>query len=165
MVPYTLSDEYAALVLARARTRERVEQPLVLVEGAERVAELQGHPECHVLPYPLEPHSPLGKEFSWQALDRRLGFDRTRAGFGTVLTDLQRRMYERELAGRGKTRARAALNAYFTAFFNAWLDNQNLYGLMPKRWLVAASESEPSWLRKHYPDGLFVGAGTNLGEA
>src|SRR5207248_5021030 len=57
--------------------------------------------------------------------------------------------------------ARDVLDAYMTAYFNSWLDNQNLYG-MDKRWVVAFSP----WLAteaddrtryfEDYPDGRLI---------
>ena len=55
---------------------------------------------------------------------------------------------------------RDALNLHFTALFNAWLDNQNLYA-GPKRWIVAfrGRLRTPENLEKFfhdYPDGRHV---------
>jgi hypothetical protein len=158
--PDPLVEEYHALSLARVRSLVRADQPLVLVQDEGLVTALQGHPECHVLPYPLDAEPPLGKNNAWEAINGVLGFDRSRARFGTVLAELQRTIYERELNGR--TKQRAALNAYFTSFFNAWVDNQSLYGLTEKRWVVAHAASQPAWFAKTYPGGHFVEAGTTL---
>jgi hypothetical protein len=56
---------------------------------------------------------------------------------------------------------RDILDAYLTAFFNAWLDNQNLYG-PDKRWVVAFSpgmvsdEGDRSRFFETYADGRLI---------
>jgi hypothetical protein len=157
---YTLVDEYETLRSSRMRTLVRVDQPLVALKDMAVASVLEAHPQCHVLPYPLHPRSELDHDFSWEALDGQLGFDEEGARFGSVLKGLQRSIYEHELAAQADPSPRAALNAYFTSFFNAWLDNQNLYGLAPKKWVVAAVTSKPSALLDAYPDGHSVRAGT-----
>jgi hypothetical protein len=51
---------------------------------------------------------------------------------------LQRALFMEQVAARGEgvTTERAILDCYLTSLFNAWLDNQNLYGA-DKRWVVA----------------------------
>lgn len=66
----------------------------------------------------------------------------------------------RRVAPRRPESAREVLNAYFTAYFNAWLDNRHLRD-GPKRWIaaftpgLASGESRTRFLAD-YPDGRLV---------
>ena len=67
-----------------------------------------------------------------------------------------------ELADRAEvTSQRDILNLYMTAFFNGWLDNQNLYG-EDKRWVTAFAARTtmfPGNVEKifaDYPDGRII---------
>jgi len=72
---------------------------------------------------------------------------------------LQRELFERCAAGA--ERERDVLDAYFTSYFNAWLDNQNLYtgrkkavvGFTPR---LAMELERVERLFAAYPDGLLV---------
>jgi Sulfotransferase family len=72
---------------------------------------------------------------------------------------LQRELFERCAAGA--ERERDVLDAYFTSYFNAWLDNQNLYA-GPKKAVVgftprlAMEVERVERLFAAYPDGLLL---------
>jgi hypothetical protein len=90
----------------------------------------------------------------------RAGYDPADITFPFLfLPSLMQTLFERELAG-GVRDQRQVLDAYFTAFFNAWLDYQQLY--TPKQWLVAftpgLSSREDSVARffRDYPDGRLL---------
>ena len=73
---------------------------------------------------------------------------------------LQRMLFDAQIAQRPVERERDVLDAYFTSYFNAWLDNQNLSG--PKRAVVAFAPRLAMELERveryfsAYPDGLLV---------
>jgi hypothetical protein len=73
----------------------------------------------------------------------------------------QRRLFLDEVERRSPIKSeREILNCYMTSLFNAWLDNQNLYGV-EKRWVVAFSPRR-AWderlerLFEIYPDGRLI---------
>ena len=74
---------------------------------------------------------------------------------------LQRELFEAALAARPARSQRDVLDAYMTSYFNAWLDNHNLYG-PPKRWVTAFTarlSSHPVSVARFfaaYPDGRLV---------
>src|SRR5207244_5156583 len=68
---------------------------------------------------------------------RKFPAKRQAGGRGDVLPflflpSLQRAIFERCVAERPVERERDVLDCYFTSYFNAWLDNHNLY-TGPKR--------------------------------
>jgi Sulfotransferase family len=73
--------------------------------------------------------------------------------------ELQREIFERGAAGA--EREREVLDAYFTSYFNAWLDNHNLYA-GPKRAVVGFTPRLAMELERverffaAYPDGMLV---------
>jgi hypothetical protein len=85
---------------------------------------------------------------------------------------LQRRIYDEQLLKIDDPTERDVMNAYLTSFFNAWLDNQNLYGRSRKKWVTAFTPRviAPGWtragrspsmrkverFRELYPDGRLV---------
>jgi hypothetical protein len=78
----------------------------------------------------------------------------------TLVPSLQRSLFL-ELAGsREIARPRDVLDVYMTSYFNAWLDNQNLYG-DDKRWVVgfcprlAWGEGRAAFFDA-YPDGRLI---------
>ena len=90
---------------------------------------------------------------------RRLGYETE--GFPMLLPPaFLRRIFLALLESKPPKKARAAFDAYFTAYFNAWLDNQNLYG-GDRRWVVAfraklgTAENVDAFL-EDYPDGRHV---------
>jgi hypothetical protein len=115
-----------------------------------------GHPECHSHPYELKIGYP--RKYNWPPLD----LARPEAWFETLfekrsvthflgsyhksakrrndhdvfpflfLSRLQKAIFDACVAARPPEREREVLDCYFTSYFNAWLDNQNLYS-GPKR--------------------------------
>ena len=77
------------------------------------------------------------------------------------LPRLQKQIFDQCVAGRQIERERDILDCYFTSYFNAWLDNQNLYS-GPKRIVTAFSPSlcthvgSPKRFMATYPDGALV---------
>ena len=148
-----------------------------------------GHPEVHAHPHELRIGRPtsrhwttvdLGAPEEWfellfepyAAKHMRRGYRKT-AGVladGTpdidvfpflFLPKLQRRIFERCVEERVVTRRRDVLDAYFTSYFNAWVDNQTLYA-EPKRVVTAFAPDlhvkQPSLegFLQDYPDGTLV---------
>jgi len=148
---------------------------------------LDAHPEVHAHPAELSigkpkkwdwPELDLARPETWFALlferpvDRylRKGFLKERPLLGQLDPDvfpfmfsprIQESVFERCVAEWRPDTERAVLDCYFTSYFNAWLDNQNLYS-GPKQAVAAftprlAMESER--LGRYfaaYPDGTFV---------
>jgi hypothetical protein len=122
---------------------------------------LDGCPELHTHPHEL--HTGHPRKFNWPQLPLEAGpeacfellyerpFERFmehgyrkefRPGVEAVESlpfvfspAAQRRIFLARAKEWGAT-ARGLFDAYMTAFFNAWLDNQNLYAV-PKRWVAA----------------------------
>jgi hypothetical protein len=74
---------------------------------------------------------------------------------------LQQAIFERCIGERPVTGSRDIFDAYMTSYFNAWLDNHNLY-TGPKRWITGFA---PRIVLEHrsvegffetYPDGMLV---------
>ena len=123
---------------------------------------LQGHPGVHVHAHELKIGHPHDRD--WPSLDltrpdewfprlseeylarhARLGYSKwdasQRKGERVSLPfvfapGLQRAIFERCVGERRISSQRQAVDAYFTSYFNAWLDNQNLYA-EPKRAVAA----------------------------
>ncbi len=146
-----------------------------------------GHPECHAHPheltigYPKSQHWPrldLADPSSWYEIlyekypqkHFRLGYQKPaeRPGGPEIdvfpflfLPRLQRAIFDECVATRPIARARDVLDCYFTSYFNAWLDNHNLYtkpkkvvtGFAPR--LIAKSASVEGFFDA-YPDGLLI---------
>jgi hypothetical protein len=74
-------------------------------------------------------------------------------------TSLHRRLFEHLMGQSPPTTEREVIDRYLTSFFNAWLDNANLYG--EKRW-VSAFKPRMIVMEKYrryrelYPDGLTI---------
>jgi hypothetical protein len=183
-------EEYRALCRGRLDHLVEVRQPLVLISQIQRSGGtllnqlFDGHPECHVDPYELKIGYP--KKHRWPVLDltdpegwfERLYFpgmaerlrrtSRTRRpGVGRsvfpflFLPRLQKAIFDRCVAARSITSERDVLDCYFTAYFNAWLDNHNLYS-GPKRVVVgfaprlAMDPENVERLFAAYPDGRLI---------
>src|SRR5262249_20882025 len=112
-----------------------------------------GHPECHAHPheltigYPKSQHWPrldLEDPSSWYQMlyenypqqHFRLGYHTPAERPGTddvdrfpflFLPRLQKAIFDAVVAETEVTRPRDVLDCYFTSYFNAWLDNHNLY--------------------------------------
>lgn len=184
-------DEYAHTCRARLEHVVPVTQPLVLISQVQRSGGtllsrlFDGHPECHAHPYELKigpgtkdrwPKLDLGDPNQWFKVLYELkagmhlveGYSKP----GLKATDidvlpfmflprLQKRIFDACIAERGVERERDILDCYMTSYFNAWLDNQNLYsrpkhlvtGFMPM--LTADPESLERFFGA-YPDGTLL---------
>ena len=184
-------EEYEALVRIRLDHAVPVREPLVLVSQVQRSGGtllsrlFDGHPECHAHPYELK--IGRGKQHTWPKLDP----DRPESWFGALyepeagrhlvggyskpglretdldvfpfgfLPRLQKRLFDECVAEGRATDARGVLDAYFTSYFNAWLDNQNLHtgpkrvvtGFMPR---TIIDEGSVDRFFAAYPDGYLV---------
>jgi hypothetical protein len=166
-----------------------VREPLVLVSQVQRsggtlLSQLfDGHPACHA--HPSEIYIGHPKKWDWPSLDLaapETWFDvlyetpvelHLREGYVkhkearlepghdvfpfVFLPRLQRAIFEEAAAGARSERD--VLDAYFTSYFNAWLDDQNLY-TGPKR---AVTGFTPMLGLEHterffaaYPDGTLI---------
>jgi len=182
-------EEHRELVRARLDHLVAVREPLVLISQVQRsggtlLSQLfDDHPECHVHPEELKIGAP--KKWNWPRIDeaapdewfallyedaaaRHLhdGYhksprpDAEQDYFPFLfLPRLQRAIFDR--VSEHATNERAVLDAYFTSYFNAWLDNHNLYtgpkkaivGFVP--WLAV----EPDELERFfaaYADGRLI---------
>jgi Sulfotransferase family len=78
-----------------------------------------------------------------------------------LIPSLQRRLFERCAASWPIERQRDVLDAYMTSYFNAWIDNRNLY-TGPKRWVtgfsarLAIDAVNRERFFADYPDGRLV---------
>ncbi len=78
-----------------------------------------------------------------------------------LIPSLQRRLFEQCVSYWTIDRQRQVLDAYMTSYFNAWVDNRNLYA-GPKRWVTAFSARlavDPDNRRRFfedYPDGRLL---------
>jgi hypothetical protein len=134
-----------------------VREPLVLISQIQRsggtlLSQLfDGHPECHAHPGEIEIGHP--KKYRWPPLD----LARPETWFGVLFEkgaykamrdgykkpsrpwlehdvfpflfspSIQKEIFERCTGSRLIERERDVLDCYMTSYFNAWLDNQNLY--------------------------------------
>lgn len=153
--------EYEAILRLRREHVVPVDQPAVLISQAPRsggtllMRMFDGHAECHVYPFEftINIRSPVGPtaDAGWNLLyDKQLAsrftkpFRTSHANLHKDLTQfplllpptLQRAIYDDVLKGVEAPSERTLVNAYWTAFFNAWLDNQNLYSAKPKKWVT-----------------------------
>jgi hypothetical protein len=146
-----------------------------------------GHPECHA--HPSEIYIGHPRKWEWPPLDLsapETWFDvlyespvelHLREGYVkhkearlepghdvfpfAFLPGLQRAIFAQEIAGRPPRSERDVLDAYFTSYFNAWLDNQNLYA-GPKRAVTGFTPRlglEPGNAERFfaaYPDGTLI---------
>jgi sulfotransferase family protein len=149
-------EEYETLCRVRLEHLVEVREPLVLVSQIQRSGGtllnqlFDGHPECHVDPYELKIGYP--KKYDWPPLDlarpetwfetlcfpgvveRLRRTDRTRrpdAGRSLFpflfLPRLQEAIFDTCVARHRPESEREVLDCYLTSYFNAWLDNHNLY--------------------------------------
>jgi hypothetical protein len=149
---------------------------------------LDGHPECHAHPHELRIGRPTNRHWprldldapeSWfDLLYERFAGKHLRRGYSKppgkppedgeadvfpflFLPRLQREIFEACAAARPARSQRDVFDCYFTSYFNAWLDNQNLYS-GPKK-VVTGMAPELSLRRRSvedffdaYPDGRLV---------
>jgi sulfotransferase family protein len=182
-------EEYRQVGRVRTDHVVPVREPMVLVSQIQRSGGtllsrlFDGHPECHAHPYELK----IGHKARWPKLD----LEAPESWFGALyehkvavhlvsgwskpglketdvdvfpflfLPRLQKQLFDGCLAERAIERQRDVLDCYFTAYFNAWLDNQNLY-TGPKRLMTAftpRTNLDPKSVRRFfadYPDGWLV---------
>lgn len=182
-------EDYENLSRARLAHVVPVDQPLVLVSQVQRSGStllgqlFDGHPEAHAHPYELR-IGPRGHTYDWPVLDlaapeewfdalyeQKAGLH-LEEGYRTSSTSSERfpfvflpRLQKRIFDGRARkaTTEREVLDAYFTAYFNAWLDNHNLY-TGPKRIVFGTTPRlvlDPANVERYfaaYPDGTLVSA-------
>jgi hypothetical protein len=148
-----------------------------------------GHPECHGHPHELRIGSPTSRHWppidlarpgEWfELLHEPYAWKHARRGYKKpagvrpeggadvdvfpflFLPGLQRRIFDQQLAERPASRRRDVLDAYFTSYFNAWVDNQTLYA-EPKRVVTAfapdlhVKRQSLEGFFEDYPDGMLV---------
>jgi Sulfotransferase family len=184
-------DEFRQLSKMRLAHLVEVSQPLVLISQIQRsggtlLSQLfDGHPECHA--HPGEIHIGWPRKHYWPPLDTTRPeswfevlfeppvLDYLRRGYrkpSTTRLDhdvfpflfspgLQRAIFEDRVGAAPAARVRDVLDYYYTSYFNAWLDNHNLY-TGPKKVVTgfAARLSERLGNLEHfydaYPDGTLV---------
>jgi hypothetical protein len=181
-------DELGQLCQARLRHLVEVREPLVLISQIQRsggtlLSQLfDGHPQCHA--HPQEVHIGHPKKRVWPRLD----LSSPESWFGMLREDmvwkllakgyrkenaagevfpflfsptLQELAFEASVAGRRPEGERDVLDCYFTSYFNAWLDNHNLY-TGPKRIVTGFTARLAMSLgnvRRYfavYPDGTLI---------
>ena len=147
-----------------------------------------GHPECHAHPHELHIGYPSSREWPPLALDAperwfEILYERKVAihlqeGYckghrkskhlraGDVypflfMPRLQHAIFEECVASRPIERKRDVLDCYFTSYFNAWLDNHNLYA-GPKKVVTAfapgmtTNAANVEAFFSAYPDGTLI---------
>src|SRR5262249_35590535 len=156
-------EEYRQLFDMRRRHVVEVDQPVVLITQAPRsggsllMRLFDGHSECHTIAhefsFALAPEKAFAPdiEAGWSYLHDDALSRNFRKGFGQAHADLhgddrrypmivppslQRRIFDEQVAKTPEPTERDVINAYLTSFFNAWLDNQNLYGRGRKKWVT-----------------------------
>lgn len=177
------------ILAGRLRDIVPVEQPLVLITQMPRsggtllMRLFDGHPEVHAIPHELGPllrpsrRLVTGVDRAWKYLYDPKITEYLRHGYRQTspwLNDddaiypfllpqsVQRAIFEAALGRTSPTVPRDALNAYFTSYFNAWLDNRNLRGVAPKKWITAFSPNTvkgarvPKRFAQYYPDGRVI---------
>jgi Sulfotransferase family len=184
-------EEYQELVAARLKHLVPVQEPLVLVSQIQRSGGtllsqlLDGHPECHAHPPELKIGSPrkdnwpeldLGRPETWfgilfhrravkqllEGYDRGSGSPDEPAGFPfLLLPGLQKAIFDACVEAEPVASERDVLDRYFTSYFNAWLDNHNLY-TGPKKVVTGFTPRlamQPGNLERFfaaYPDGTLI---------
>jgi hypothetical protein len=150
-------EEYRQVCRARLDHAVQVREPLVLVSQVQRSGGtllsrlFDGHPECHAHPYELK----MGRDTPrWPELDlgdapkrwfkslyepkaaAHLVAGYTKPGLKSTDVDvfpfiflprLQKLLFDACVAERPVEQERDVFDCYFTSYFNAWLDNENLY--------------------------------------
>lgn len=146
---------------------------------------LDGHPELHAHPHELKIGRPNKED--WPHLDPTLPPSKLfpqiweentdfflRNGYrkdiksrqdketfrSLFLPSLMRDIFVTDLGGKFRRIQRDVLDSYFTAYFNGWLDNRNLYG--EKKYVsgfVPGLSSRPESMKgywRDYPDGMAI---------
>jgi hypothetical protein len=145
-----------------------------------------GHPECHAHPHELKighprkrhwPPLDLARQESWfEMLFESRSVRLLRRGYSkspkrhqddydvfpfAFLPRLQKTIFDACVDGRAVGSERDVLDCYFTSYFNAWLDNHNLYtgpkkvvtGFTPR---LAMKESALEQFFAAYPEGTLI---------
>jgi hypothetical protein len=179
-------EEYRRICKVRLKTIVRVSQPLILISQVQRsggtfLCQLfDGHPEVHAHPPELKISFP--EKTDWPGLRLKDGTERWfeilwegaprlhflrghRPGPDTFPflfpPRLQKQIFDRCVSKRPPASAREILDCYFTSYFNAWLDNVNLWtgpkrvvtGFTPR--LTLNIESAERYFTD-YPDGTLI---------
>ena len=183
--------EYEQLCHVRLENVVPVRERVVLVSQVQRSGGtllsrlFDAHPECHAHPYELHIGRRRRARWSKLRLDQpedvfeglyepkvaeHLTGGYTKPGLEhedvdvfpfVFLPRLQKRIFDACVAATPLDSVRDAYNAYFTSYFNAWVDNQNLYtgpkkivtGFTPR--MIAHEPSVRRFFRA-YPDGTLV---------
>jgi Sulfotransferase family len=183
-------DEYRLLFEARLKHVVPVREPLVLISQIQRSGGtllnqlLDGHPECHVHPPELKighprkdnwpPLDPIRPEAWFPTLFHRRAVKHFVGGYGRgagtaeadafpflLLPRLQKAIFDACSTEKRVESERDVLDCYFTSYFNAWLDNHNLYngpkkvvtGFTPR---LATDPTNLELFFAAYPDGTLV---------
>lgn len=106
-------------------------------------------------------HRALARGYRTDRVAQKLGNTDQLEAFPHLLVEsLQERLFHALVADRRPEQPRGVLDCFMTSYFNAWIDNQNLYA-GPKRWIVgfrgrlSASDQLNAFFRD-YPDGRHV---------
>jgi Sulfotransferase family len=181
--------EYQSLARIRIEHAVPVREPLVLVSQIERSGGtllsrlFDAHPECHAHPRDIEigypndkrhwPPIDLDRPESWFEMlhEAHIGKYRRQGQWSVKRVaervpflfslQLQRTIFESCFANGNVSSARDVLDCYFTSYFNAWLDNHNLYtgpkkvvtGFVPRLILDLAQVER---FFADYPEGTLV---------
>jgi Sulfotransferase family len=156
-------EEYRMALNGRLRHLIPVDQPIVLITqlprsgGSLLMRLFDGHPECHTMAHEfsfyLRADPPLvpDTDAAWDLLHDDVLAKNFRRGFGQshaklhgdwsrypmlIPPSFQRLIFEERIAQVERPTERDVMDAYLTSFFNAWLDNQNLYGPEHKKWVT-----------------------------
>jgi hypothetical protein len=181
-------EEYRQLCRVRVDHVVPVREPLVLVSQIQRSGGtllsrlFDGHPECHAHPYELKfggkdrwPHIHLDAPTEWfKSLYERKLATHLLDGYSKpglretdvdtfpflILPRLQKQLFDECVAARPIESTRDVFDCYFTSYFNAWLDNENLYS-GPKRIVTgftprANVHASIKRFFAAYPDGWLV---------
>jgi hypothetical protein len=182
------AEEYRELCRVRLEHTLAVREPLVLISQVQRsggtlLSQLfDGHPECHAHPHELKigyprkwiwPELDLAKPKSWfhdlreksARAHMQKGYAKENAA-GEVFPflfspRLQEVIFDADVAVRPIESERDVLDGYFTSYFNAWLDNHNLF-TGPKRVVTGFTARLAAELRNVerffavYPDGTLI---------
>ena len=184
-------DELSTIKSTRLEHLEPVTQPLCLISQLPRSGGtlllhlFDGHPACHVVPHeyggevtaqldsltPEEAFEKLYPKALGKMFRKGLGVAQRKNGDNptvardvplSIVPSLQREIfldrYPEDFSPR------AVFDAYFTSYFNAWIDNQNLYETVygDKSWVVAfeprviLKKRHRDRLEALYPDGRVI---------